>query len=69
MKTVYSPQNGIEAGIVKGLLEASGVNATINGHYLSGAIGELPAMGLITISVDEADAEQAKRLISEYEQP
>jgi hypothetical protein len=67
MKIIYSPQNGIEAGIVKGLLEASGIDATINGHYLSGAIGELPAMGMITISVREAQAEGAKKLIAEYE--
>jgi hypothetical protein len=65
---VYSPQDNIEANIIKGLLEANGIPASISGHYLSGGIGELPAMGLISIHVDEPLVEKAKQLISEYEQ-
>jgi len=65
---IYSPQDNIEANIIKGLLEANGIAASINGHYLSGAIGELPTTGLISINVEEQLAEKAKQIISEYEQ-
>jgi len=65
---VYSAQDNIEASIVKGLLEANGIAASINGHYLAGAIGELPTAGLISISVEERQVDNARTIISEYEQ-
>lgn len=68
MTDVYSPQDNIEANIIKGLLEANGIPASISGQYLSGGIGELPVMGLISISVEDALVEKAKQLIYEYEQ-
>ncbi|GBE09399.1 hypothetical protein BMS3Bbin11_01869 [bacterium BMS3Bbin11] len=67
MFRVYSAQNSIDAHIVKGLLEQHGVSARIDGEYLQGGIGELPPMGLITVSVAEEDYDRALSLVSEYE--
>ncbi|GMR06468.1 MAG: DUF2007 domain-containing protein [Gammaproteobacteria bacterium] len=67
MFRVYTAQNSIDAHIVKGLLEQHGVSARIDGEYLQGGIGELPPMGLITVSVAEEDYDKALSLVSEYE--
>jgi len=67
MVPVYTAQNSIDAHIVKGLLEQHGVSARVNGEYLQGGIGELPPMGLITVSVAEEDYDRALSLVSEYE--
>jgi len=67
MFRVYTAQNSIDAHIVKGLLEQHGVSARVNGVYLQGGIGELPPMGLITVSVAEEDYDRALSLVSEYE--
>ena len=67
MNNVYTAQNSIDAHIVRGLLEQHGVTARVNGEYLQGGIGELPLIGLITVSVEEEDYEEALKLIREYE--
>ncbi len=67
MIRVYSAQNSIDAHIVKGFLEQHGVAARVDGEYLLGGIGELPPMGLITVSVAEESYDRALSLISEYE--
>lgn len=65
---IYSAKDIIEANIVKGMLNANGIPASINGGYLTGAAGELPALGLVTINVDKRDKIAAIKIISEYEQ-
>jgi hypothetical protein len=67
MIKIYSAQNAIDAHIVKALLEQQGISARVNGEYLQGGIGELPMIGLVTVSVAEEDAEKASVIISEYE--
>ena len=67
MTKVYSAQNAVDAHIIKGLLEQQGISARVNGEYLQGGIGELPPMGLITVSVAEENYEQALKLVLEYE--
>jgi len=60
MRSVYSAENLIDAQLVKDALEAAGIPAFITGSALSGAIGELPASGLIAVQVpDSAWAEAA----------
>ena len=67
MIKIYSAQNAVDAHIVKGLLEQQGISARVNGEYLQGGIGELPPMGLITVSVEEENYEKASELIRKYE--
>ena len=67
MKKIYSAQNAIDAHIVKGMLEQQGIQARVNGEYLQGGIGELPLIGLVTVSVAEEDYEKALEVLREYE--
>lgn len=67
MAKVFSGSASGEVYIVKGLLEQHGIEARVEGEYLRGAVGELPADGMIALHVDEADKERAQALISDYE--
>ena len=67
MVKVFTAKNSIEANIVKGMLEANGIAAYVEGEYLQGAIGELAAIDFAFVSVDEASVEAARQLVHEYE--
>ena len=67
MQTIFHAANTIEAHLVAGLLRANGIAAWVGGHYLQGAVGELPPMALGRIEVDAADAAAAQRIIADYE--
>ena len=58
MKIVYQAENILDAHLVKGALENDDILAFVTGEYLTGAIGELPAHGLVAIMVpdDHVDA-------------
>lgn len=68
MKKVYEAQNSIEGHMLVHMLEQQGVEARLDGEYLQGGVGELPAAGLVTVRVEEADYEKAKDIIQEWEQ-
>ena len=68
MKTVYHADTGFQAHLIKGLLEANGIPAQVAGDYLPGGLGELPTMGLVTVSVNDPDGDHAARIITQYEQ-
>ncbi len=55
----------IEAQWLVAVLEQHGVKATLLGHSLLGAIGELPAGGLLRLAVDEADHSSTQALIDQ----
>lgn len=67
MKTVYRPANGIEAHMLRDLLAQDGIEAHVMGASLEGAIGELPAAGLVRLEVAEEDYAQARALLVEWE--
>lgn len=67
MKTLYRPSDGIEAQLLVDLLESEGIDARIEGEYLQGGIGELPAGGLVRLTVDEADHARAREVIEHWE--
>ncbi len=66
MKTVLHALNSIEAHVIKGLLESEGIASSIQGEFLQGAIGELPANGLIRVVVDEKYYQQASDIIDNW---
>ena len=66
MITVLHALNSLEAHFIKGLLESEGITANIIGEYLQGAIGELPATGLIRVVVDDNDYQQAAEIIDNW---
>lgn len=68
MKTVYRPANGIEAHMLRDLLAQDGIDAHVMGASLEGAIGELPAAGLVRLEVAEEDYAKARALLVAWEQ-
>ena len=67
MTKIYSAQNAVDAYIVKGMLEQQGISARVDGEYLQGGIGELPALGLVSVNVAEEDYASALIILSEFE--
>ena len=60
----------MDAQLVFDALQSSGIEATINGAYLSGAVGELPTDATPSVWViDEADVYRAKTVINELLEP
>ncbi|PYC27213.1 hypothetical protein DMO17_05575 [Aquipseudomonas alcaligenes] len=66
MQRVYEPQDLLEAELLLGMLASEGVEAHLAGRHLLGAMGELPALGLLGLLVEDDDAERARRLIAAY---
>lgn len=66
MQRIYEPQDLLEAELLLGMLASEGVEAHLAGRHLLGAVGELPALGLLGLLVDDEEAERARRLIAAY---
>jgi len=67
MKIVFDASNSIEAHLVLGILNQAGIAGAITGEYLQGAMGELPAFGLVKIYVDDADYDNAREIVAEWQ--
>ena len=67
MVRIYSAADIAEAHIVRGMLQAEGLDAHVGGHYLQGGIGELAAMDFASVYVDEDDLDRARNIIADYE--
>jgi hypothetical protein len=67
MKSVYEASTGLDAHMILNLLEMRGISGRIEGEYLQGGIGELQAMGMVRVMVEEKDYEEARQIISEWE--
>ena len=66
MQVVYRAENIIDAHLAKGLLEQAGLLAFVLGEHLGGGIGELPAMGLMAVSVADSDVDAANAVLAEW---
>lgn len=68
MLLVYEAENLIDGQLALDELRAGGLQAVMKGQYLSGAVGELPTAGLVTLWIEEPLHEQrALDLIAGYE--
>jgi len=67
MRTLYQAASAIEAHMLLDLLKQEGLSAEIHGEHLQGAIGELPAAGLVRLVIDETDYAAARALIERWE--
>ena len=67
MHTVYRAQNLFDAHLVKDALEAAKIPAYIAGEYLTGGVGQLPAMDFIEVMVPEAGLARAQDVVREVE--
>lgn len=65
MIPVFDALNSIEAHSIKIYLIGNGVEAKVGGDYLQGAMGELPALGIVRVFVNETDEIRARKLIQE----
>jgi hypothetical protein len=66
MKMVYEAAHGVEAHMIADLLRQEGIPGMVQGEYLQGAVGGLPATGLVRVVVDEADYDRARRVIDHW---
>ncbi|GAA0889790.1 DUF2007 domain-containing protein [Rhodanobacter soli] len=67
MHIVYRAENLFDAHLVKDALEADGIPAFIAGEYLTGAVGQLPAMDYMAVMVPESSLAIASGIVSEVE--
>ncbi len=67
MKLLYEASNTLEAHMIVNLLEQSGLSARVDGEYLQGGMGELQAIGLVRVMIDESDYLEAKKIVDEWD--
>tara|TARA_R110002096_G_scaffold65006_1_gene158264 strand:+ start:40090 stop:40317 length:228 start_codon:yes stop_codon:yes gene_type:complete len=67
MKTAYDAGSNLDAHMALHQLQQAGIEARIDGEYLQGGIGELPAAGNVRVVVDERDWEEARKVIADWE--
>ena len=65
MRTVYHAEGIVDAHLVKDALENAGIPAFVNGEYLIGGMGQLPARDFMTVSVPEIFADDAGPVVRE----
>ena len=65
MRTVYHAEGIVDAHLVKDALENAGIPAFVNGEYLIGGMGQLPARDFMTVSVPEIFVEDAGPIVRE----
>ena len=67
MRRIYEARDLLEAEMLIGMLASEGIETFLTGRHLVGAVGELPAAGLLGLMVvDDGQAERARQLIAEY---
>ena len=64
---VYHASTSIEAYLIKNLLEQQEIPAYVFGDYLQGGVGEIPAIGLVTVNVSDSDFTRAKEIVDEWD--
>ena len=67
MITVYNALNSIEGYIIKNLLEQQEIPAYVLGEHPQSGVGEIPAIGLIRVSVSDSDYQRAKEIVDEWD--
>jgi hypothetical protein len=67
MRTLYEASSAVEAHLLKDLLAQEGVPASIHGEFLQGAMGELPAAGLVRLMVADEHYAAGRAVIERWE--
>ncbi len=68
MLKLYEAENHIDAQLAMDTLLSEDIEVVMKGHFLSGASGELPASGLVTLwLVEPSNEARARVIIDEYE--
>ena len=64
MQRFYEPENLMEGELLQGMLASEGIEAHLAGRDLLGGRGELPIFGLLGLSVEDDQADNARALIT-----
>jgi hypothetical protein len=67
MIIVYNASNSLDAHIIKSLLEQQEIPVYLQGEYLQGGVGEVPAIGLVKVTVNNDHYDSARKIITEWE--
>jgi hypothetical protein len=67
MEKVFEASSGLEAHLIRDLLERAGVPSRIDGEYLTGAMGELPMGSLVSVRVAPEHVAEAREIIADWE--
>lgn len=68
MHIAYRAETLIDAHLVKDALERAEIPAFVTGEYLTGGVGQLPAMDYVSVMVPESAREPAARVVAEVAQ-
>ena len=66
MQRIYEPQDTMEGELLLAMLASEGIDAYLTGQHLAGAVGGLPAGGLLGLMVEDEQAQDALQLIAAY---
>ncbi|RDS85341.1 DUF2007 domain-containing protein [Dyella psychrodurans] len=67
MRIIYRAQSLIDAHLVKDALEGAEVPAFISGEYLTGGVGQLPALDYVAVLVPESSVDAAEAIVREID--
>lgn len=67
MRIAYRAETLIDAHLVKDALERAEIPAFVSGEYLTGAVGQLPALDYVAVLVPEASLAAADQVVREVE--
>lgn len=68
--TVFIGADAVQAHLVRGLLEAEGIQVHLKGEALPSAIGELPVdVARLEVQVPSEDRERARSVVQRFEKP
>jgi hypothetical protein len=67
MRIIYRAQSLIDAHLVKDALEHAEVPAFISGEYLTGGVGQLPALDYVAVLVPESSVDVAEPIVRELD--
>ena len=68
MLCIYQPADMGEGELLRQILAERHIHCHLSGQYLQGAMGELPAHGLLGLWVPAEDADLARELIHSWQQ-
>ena len=67
MIEIYRGSDYFEGQLLKGLMGQDGLQVFLHGAALQGGLGEVPALGHLSITVNDADRERAEEIVAAYE--
>jgi Putative prokaryotic signal transducing protein len=67
MKAVYEASNSVEAHMLQDYLRQEEIPVEVQGEFLAGGVGELPAAGLVRLVADDENYARAKAALERWE--